>query len=196
MFTALYPEDVVGVVLVDAEHGDEEHRIEDLLPPAVKDQQKRRDQRAAMLDRALTPLTLHLGVDRLMTVLGWGADGFLPKEFRQELSYLQPRSDEAGSAEAKADSMSWDQVRSAGDLGDRPLIVLTAGRPYDPDPLLTKEEMEQETAVWINVLQAEEARLSTRGRQIIVRDSGHMIPFERPDAVVSAVREVWTASDH
>jgi pimeloyl-ACP methyl ester carboxylesterase len=196
MFTALYPEDVVGVVLVDAEHGDEERRIEDLLPPAVKDQEKRRDQRVAMLDGTLTPLTLHLGVDRLMTALGWGADGFLPKELRQELSYLQPRSDEAGSAEAKADSMSWDQVRSAGDLGDRPLIALTAGRPYDPDPLLTKEEMEQETAIWINVLQAEEARLSRRGKQTIVRDSGHMIPFERPDAVVSAIHEVWAASGH
>jgi pimeloyl-ACP methyl ester carboxylesterase len=50
------------------------------------------------------------------------------------------------------------------------------------------------TFLWINVLQAEEAHLSTRGKQIVVPDSGHMIPFERPDAVVSAVKEVWSAA--
>jgi pimeloyl-ACP methyl ester carboxylesterase len=47
--------------------------------------------------------------------------------------------------------------------------------------------------MWIHVLQAEEARLSGRGKQIIVPDSGHMIPFERPESVVSAIREVRAA---
>ena len=42
--------------------------------------------------------------------------------------------------------------------------------------------------MWINVLQAEEARLSRRGKQIVVPDSGHMIPYERPAVVVSAIR--------
>lgn len=54
--------------------------------------------------------------------------------------------------------------------------------------------MDQEKRVWINGLQAEEARLSTRAKQIVVADSGHMIPFERPDSVVSAIHEVWAAS--
>ena len=196
MFTALYPRDVVGIVLVDAEHGDEEERIEALLPPAVKEQENRRDHRSEILDRALTPLMVHLGIDRLSTALGWDIHGSLPKELRQELLYLQPRSDQAGSEENQADSVSWEQVRSAGNLGDTPLIVLTAGRPYDPDPLLTKEEMEEEKSVWINVLQVEETRLSTRGKQIIVSDSGHMIPFERPEAVVAAIREIWAVSGH
>jgi len=53
--------------------------------------------------------------------------------------------------------------------------------------------MEKQREIWINVLQLEEAHLSTRGKQIIVLDSGHMIPFERPDAVVSAIKEVWSA---
>ena len=47
--------------------------------------------------------------------------------------------------------------------------------------------------MWINILQAEEARLSTRGKQVVVEDSGHMIPYERPDSVVSAIREVRAA---
>ena len=71
--------------------------------------------------------------------------------------------------------------------------MLTAGKPYSPEALLTKEQMEKQREIWINVLQLEEAHLSTRGKQIIVLDSGHMIPFERPDAVVSAIKEVWSA---
>jgi hypothetical protein len=93
-------------------------------------------------------------------------------------------------AENAADSTSWGQVRSAGNLGDRPLIVLTAGKPYDPDPLLGKEQSAKQNDLWINVLQAEEAHLSARGKQVVVSDSGHMIPYERPAAVVSAIREV------
>jgi pimeloyl-ACP methyl ester carboxylesterase len=72
--------------------------------------------------------------------------------------------------------------------------VLTAGKPYDDDPLLTREQLDKEGNLWINVLQAEEAHLSRRGKQIIVRDSGHMIPFERPDVVVSAIKEVWSVA--
>jgi hypothetical protein len=70
---------------------------------------------------------------------------------------------------------------------------LPAIAPHDPDPLLSKEELDKQNDIWINVLQAEEARLSTRGKQVVVRDSGHTIPYERPTAVVSAIREVWTA---
>ena len=39
-------------------------------------------------------------------------------------------------------------------------------------------------------LQADLARLSKRGRQTVVEGSGHMIHFEAPDAVVSAVSDV------
>ena len=47
--------------------------------------------------------------------------------------------------------------------------------------------------MWIHELQAQEARLSTRGRQMVVPDSSHMIPYERPDAIISAIHEVWSA---
>jgi len=36
-------------------------------------------------------------------------------------------------------------------------------------------------------------RRSTRGKQIVVPDSAHMIPWERADAVVNAIRAVWDA---
>jgi hypothetical protein len=40
----MYPDDVVGLVLVDAEHGDEQKRIDELLPTWVKSRERQRDQ--------------------------------------------------------------------------------------------------------------------------------------------------------
>jgi hypothetical protein len=115
---------------------------------------------------------------------------------RQEFLYLEQQTKyiNAVEAEDKMFSQSGAQARAAGSLGDRPLVVLTAGRPYDPDPLLTKEQMEKQRNLWINVLQVEEVHLSARGRQFVVQDSGHDIPGERPDAVISAIHEVWSAT--
>lgn len=82
-------------------------------------------------------------------------------------------------------------MRAAGNLGDKPLIVLTAGKWTEIVPGLTQKDVDDLKQAWINGLQVREAHLSTRGKQIVVPDSDHMIPFERPDAVVSAIHEVW-----
>ncbi len=84
-------------------------------------------------------------------------------------------------------------AKYSGNLGDRPTIVLTGGKmEFTPDPLFTDVVQEKLRNLWINVLQADEARLSTRGRQIVLKDSGHVIQLERPDAVIDAVRDVWS----
>jgi hypothetical protein len=44
--------------------------------------------------------------------------------------------------------------------------------------------------IWMNELQVQETHLSTHGKQVIVPDSTHMIPFFRPDTVIVAIREV------
>jgi pimeloyl-ACP methyl ester carboxylesterase len=196
VFTKLYPGDVVGVVLVDASHEDEEERIESLLPAAVKEQEKKDEERNRKLDRILTPFLIHFGIERFKVAAGWETSTSISKDLQQELLYLQQqtKSRNAIALEDKVSADSVAQVRAAGNLGNRPLIVLTAGKPYDPDPLLTKQDMDKQNNMWINVLQVEEAHLSTRGKQIVVPNSDHMIPFERPDAVISAVREVWSAS--
>jgi hypothetical protein len=75
-------------------------------------------------------------------------------------------------------------------------VVLTAGKEPDLKDLpkgVSKQEMDEFSKVWRDDLQVQLARLSTRGKQIVVPDSTHMIPIERPDAVVSAVREVCDA---
>jgi hypothetical protein len=141
----------------------------------------------------LTPLRLYLGIQRFEVAMGWAGRLVLPLELRRELLYLQqqPKARNAVASESASRSESVTEVRAAGDFGDRPLIVLTAGIPYPRDPLLTKEQMERQNNLWINVLSVQEAHLSTRGKQIIVSDSTHVIPYDRPDAVISAIHQVW-----
>jgi hypothetical protein len=77
-------------------------------------------------------------------------------------------------------------VRNAGSLGDRPLVVLTAGRYWAP-PGLEKEAAEYHE-VQVHQLQASLARLSTHGEQVIV--DAHHDMAEAPEAVVTAARQV------
>jgi len=77
-----------------------------------------------------------------------------------------------------------DLVRSAGGLEDMPLIVLTQGKPASPSsasPAVLPGWME---------LQRRFAQRSRRGRQVLVADSGHGMPEEAPEAIISAVREI------
>lgn len=80
-----------------------------------------------------------------------------------------------------------DLVRSAGGLEDMPLIVLTQGRPI--------QDLNSAAAGvrrgWVD-LQRRFAERSSRGRQVLVPNSGQGIPLEAPDAVISAVREIVT----
>ncbi|MGC2090151.1 MAG: hypothetical protein WA638_12020, partial [Candidatus Acidiferrales bacterium] len=92
---------------------------------------------------------------------------------------------------------SADEVRASGNLGDKPLVVLTAGKGIvaaNLPPGFPVKAYDDFLSIWRNDLQVREAHLSTRGRQIIVPDSDHMIPFERPDTIISAIHDVFTAA--
>lgn len=82
------------------------------------------------------------------------------------------------------DIASWQQsasqARSAGSLGDRPLIVLSS----ENTAVAT-----QYRAVWME-LQADLARLSVRGKHVVVSQSNGDLIYRAPDAVVQAVRHV------
>jgi len=100
----------------------------------------------------------------------------------------------ARSAARRGPKESEDDLCRSGTLGDKPLIVLTAGRLRINETQMpkgvTRKDFEDLFDIWVNDLQMRETHLSTRGRRIMVPDSGHIIPFERPDSIVSAIREV------
>jgi hypothetical protein len=88
------------------------------------------------------------------------------------------------------------EITAAGNfrnLGDRPLVVLTATRKLSPEELqaagMIQEQETQMQTLW-NQLQADLATWSTRSRHEIVSDASHSIQFDRPDVVIKAVREV------
>jgi hypothetical protein len=82
-------------------------------------------------------------------------------------------------------------ARNAGNLGDIPLVVLTAGQFWKPDddPVVA-QQITQFHEVWVHQLQSDLAHLSTRGQQVIVPNSDHGIPNRAPEAVVSAIHDV------
>jgi hypothetical protein len=79
-----------------------------------------------------------------------------------------------------------DAAKNAGSLGDRPLVVLTAGRYWAP-PGLEKEAAEYHE-IQVHQLQMSLVRLSTRGRQVIV-DADHGMS-QSPESIVIAVKQV------
>ncbi len=71
-------------------------------------------------------------------------------------------------------------------------MVLTAGKQADAirqAGLSAKVSAEFER-IWVDDLQLRLVGLSSRGKRIVLADSGHDVPAERPDAVVHAVRRV------
>jgi hypothetical protein len=90
-------------------------------------------------------------------------------------------------------TLSAAQVRSAGNLGDRPLIVLSATRQDDIPAEIPRKDAQAQEDLWIPQLQPELVRLSTQGKQIII-DSSHEIPTEHPEVVISAIHELWLAA--
>jgi pimeloyl-ACP methyl ester carboxylesterase len=75
--------------------------------------------------------------------------------------------------------------------GDMPLIVLTAGR-RDPPPDAPADLREQVPLFYREASRAHEAfaALSQRGQAQIIKDSGHNIPVEKPEAVLAAINRV------
>jgi pimeloyl-ACP methyl ester carboxylesterase len=194
VYNGQYPSDVAGMVLVDASHEDQNDRMPASFQAFMKkanDQLKRQ--------KLLAPLLIRLGIARFSQRKQGESPG-VSKEFGREMLYLQlqPKFVDATVSEMGSFAESANEVRAAGNLGDKPLVVLTAGKSVDATQLpegLSKKDVDDFRAIWVNDLQVKESQLSTRGKRIMVPDSDHMIPFERPDAIVAAIREVSTAAN-
>jgi pimeloyl-ACP methyl ester carboxylesterase len=188
VYTGQYPSDVVGMVLVDASHEDQGSRAPESIRRWQQDYRKNPGWKKLKYF-----FQLHLGWARL-TVDG-DSPAFWPKAFREEEDFLTlPTKHQFATIDEDQvfPTLSAAQVRSAGNLGDRPLIVLTATRQDDIPTEIPPKDAEAEQDLWVHQLQPESARLSTHGKQIVV-DSSHEMPSEHPEIVISAVREVCLA---
>lgn len=117
VFHGKYPREVAGMLLVDATQEDQYR----LLPRAWS------AIGAAMLARyrrqaRWSPLYIGLGIPRIRLRL----QGIRPSPFVLQSKFLKARASELEQIRVSA-----EQARAAGTLGDKPLVVLTAGRNSD-----------------------------------------------------------------
>ena len=188
VYTGQYPNDVAGIVLVDASHEDQELRA----PESIRKWQRARRKHPGW-EKLKYFFQLHLGWARLTA--DRDAPDFWPRAFREEEEFLTlPTKHQFAVIDEDQvfPTLSAAEVRTAGNLGDRPVIVLTATRQDDIPPEIPPKDAQAEEDLWIHQLQPELARLSTRGKRIVV-DSSHEMPTEHPDVVISAIHEVWLA---
>ena len=179
-YTRQYPDEVKGLVFVDCSHPDQIERMPEKVASSMK-----------------VPLAY-----QVLSTLSW--TGIVRLVPASEVPGMPDRIKPIGTAylgetigasliEMAAIATTLQQGGQLRDLGDRPLVVLTATQPIPADLLasqgLTAEDGTQLQEVW-EVLNLDEATWSTRSHQQDVPDSMHYIQFQRPDLVIGAVNEV------
>lgn len=180
-YTKKYGKQVAGLVFVDAAHPDQVQRLNTVIKHKMT--------------REIDPM-LKLGADFAWT----GVPRLRQQEGRTitddadaKVRAYTPTSLAALLGEIEAMDETFKKAGTFRQLGDRPVVALTATSPISDEVLrmrkVSRDEDHEYQAVWKS-LQDEQASWSTRGRQKSVPDSTHYIQFDRPDVVIAAVREV------
>lgn len=184
-----YPQEVAGMVLVDAAHEDQLLRF----PPAVREAQ---------------PTLYRMQIEHLRGLRGQLAEGTpvdaallgLPQKLPEDViaSYRavaasSPSRVDTMIAELEALEESQAQVRAArdGGIGDLPLVVLSHGEASPLPPIVRggQQTADAYEEAW-QQMQAELSGLSSHGRHVLAEGSVHMIHHDRPDLVIGAIRDV------
>ena len=190
IFASRHRDETAGLVLVDSSS---EYDDDIQLPDSVKSPVVRYVPRPLWRPlAAVNSFLVHEGVARLLD------DGPPPPPRRfsaPEVAMLhalrlQAKTFDMSGVEGLSRGESAKQVKAVRNLGDMPLLVLTAGRRFTfPGDEEEARRVEAYYRYHVYEDQPRLLRLSTHSRQVIV-ENGHGIPFENPDAVTTAVREV------
>jgi pimeloyl-ACP methyl ester carboxylesterase len=184
-FTHAYPSEVKGLVFVDASHPDQFARFRDitgksLVPPPG--------------EVRLGAVLAWTGLVRLLPVGATPASW--PVETARVAPAFLPLSVDGLANETEAVPVTLAAVQGMRQLGDRPLVVLTAGREQPPAALrlmgVTREQGVQLRDA-ARDLHEDQTSWARHGRHELVPDATHYIQFDRPDVVVRAMREVVEA---
>lgn len=177
MFTAQYPSEVVGMVLVDSSHPDQNERF----PPEAK----KLAANGKYVIRTMQ-IALPFGLPRIL------ASRAAPPEVRGEYCavFCRPQFIAAVRAEADAQEENSAEVRPLGTLGNLPLVVLS----HDPDKVRFPGNLTEPVNREWGKMQEELAHLSSNGSHVVVKGSSHDIQIDRPDEVVDAIRKVVGAA--
>ncbi len=181
LFAHEYPQEVAGLVLVDASHENQWTRMPESM--------KRLDARDVRRLKAGLPWC-RLGIVRLFV----RANPRLPNLLQPVDRALKSRTAFLGTicSEAMLMEKSAAQVKASAALPQVPLVVLTAGEMGQNPPGMSAEDFAQWRAQW-QELQADLATRCPDSIHTVVAHSTHAIQLDRPAAVVEAIRQVVTA---
>jgi pimeloyl-ACP methyl ester carboxylesterase len=178
LFASQHPNEVAGMVLVDARH----ESVDEHLTPeqiAAEDAQQQRFQN-------MIGWMAKFGLVRLLWAPAWprvlpGSENLTP-ETRTAIGVLQarPRQIENALAEGQGRMQSDTQLRRAAPLGDIPLIVLASAQSID------------HLSFWKDAQQIMTG-LSPNSR-LVVAPGGHAVHFEQPALVVESIGQVVDAA--
>jgi pimeloyl-ACP methyl ester carboxylesterase len=180
-FTKIFGEDVVGMVLVDASHPDQMQKM-----------------RAAGLN-----LDGQMKQVEILAALSWSGlprilwpdnnDPKAPEQIQRIAPHFASTSLTSLTAEQQALAETSREAGTIRTLNDRPLVVLTHMPPLSqPDLIalhLTKEQGQRISDIWLD-LHNDESTWSSHSAHHLFTDSTHYIQFDRPDAVIAAIRNV------
>jgi len=170
-----YPDRVAGIVLVEATHPDLWRQLPAALATMPSDS-----------ELTLLPWLSRVGLARLGWIDPFPPSPDLPPQHRVAARALaaSTKTMTAISAELRALPASLDEVRDAGDLGDVPLLVLTAENTYPelPDDLSFAAER-----AW-RMLQEDLCGLSRDCTHRLIAGADHeTIVYKRPYSGATAV---------
>jgi pimeloyl-ACP methyl ester carboxylesterase len=182
MYTDQFPEEVVGMVLVDPGHPDMDTRI-----PALQAQNANEVQLVGMM-RTLA----YLGIPRLMGIGKANAAGLPPEQAAEVNVFVStPQHWATILALIEATPASYDEVRRTGSLADRPLVVISANTAW-----FSRGAPADDARRILNELHAELAELSTNSSHRIVEGATHgSLIHNRDDAqvIIGSLEAVLTA---
>ena len=177
MFTELFPDEVVGLVFVDARH--------ELAEPVRTQTQYEADVAAYQSSLEFYRVLRRFGVARLIGVpLGRAVSSSLnslPDDVVYRMVMFNVNEKTLQSLIGTHDIANDDQLRAARSLEDLPIIVLTADSSL------------KNTSNW-EMVQQNLVALSTNSRWIVVKDTSHDIELDQPQQVTDAILDVVTAA--
>jgi pimeloyl-ACP methyl ester carboxylesterase len=179
MYAAEYPEEVVGMILVDPGHPDMDTRIPALQAQNASD---------ASLVNTMRVLS-YFGLPRLLGVGKNNARGLPPQQAAEVNAFVStPQHWTTILNLINSASATYDEVRATGSLGKMPLVVISANTAW-----FTKGAPADDARRTLNDLQSEIAGLSTNSSHRIIEGATHGSLVHDQDAaqaVISAIEDV------
>ncbi|HYO87970.1 MAG TPA: alpha/beta hydrolase [Candidatus Limnocylindrales bacterium] len=206
LYAALYPNDVVGMVLVDPTITQSTNEQLAALPAETRAHINALLHESGQPTEAPTP-DQNLGMQVLaalapfgvMRLIGGGLlelSGSLPIEAVEPYRAVAMRTPYVATvlAESRQIHQSIQQVRAQpANLGDMPLVVLlNAVSPPRDDATIgqAEQELQRLTAPLVQSAGEALAARSSRGQLVMVEGSGHYIQIDQPETVIRSIERV------